>query len=147
MGGVEIKRDMILFYGNTAGFVSDGQAVADPIFRCPELEQYLHSRYTVEWREGLFERLTASAAAPDEPPAPAQCRVWQLRRDVDPRLKFCGYQETLALAGPPRPANYELLYQGQAALAPELRISDVLEVDGRFYFADRRSVREIPFQH
>ena len=41
MNGISIKKDRILFYGNTAGYVDGGKAVVDPIFHCEELKDYL----------------------------------------------------------------------------------------------------------
>jgi len=146
MGGIEIKRDLVIFYGNTAGFINGDQATVDPIFRCDELEAFLRGRYKVDWQEGLFERLTAQGDNQVSQPVALRCRVWQLRREADPRLKFTGYAETVALIGQPRRVDYEIAYEGEAGSAPELRISDVLEIDGRCYFAGRRDVQEIPFQ-
>ena len=33
MAGIAVKNNLILYYGNMAGYVEDGKAVLDPMFK------------------------------------------------------------------------------------------------------------------
>jgi len=41
------------------------------------------------------------------------CRVWQLKPDVDIRMKFIGYEELIRDFGPPVRDHYQLVYDGE----------------------------------
>jgi len=96
------------------------------------------------------------------------CRIYQLRPDVDVRMKFIDYDEMLKRFGEPDPMNYDLVYDGQietddpGKIFDKFRlehppgfsghspsISDVIELydqDGRtFYYVGRSNFPQIDF--
>ena len=56
------NRNRLIFYGNTVGYVKDDAAVVDEMFQTDELSRYLaRLNLTPQWKEGVFDRLAASA--------------------------------------------------------------------------------------
>ena len=53
------KKDRIIFFGNTAGYIDGNTAVVDPMFYCGELNDFLKEkqRLNVEWEDGIYDRL------------------------------------------------------------------------------------------
>lgn len=41
MRNIRMEKDIILYYGNPAGYVSGGKAVVDPLFKSEELNAFL----------------------------------------------------------------------------------------------------------
>jgi hypothetical protein len=169
----ELRGGVIRHYGNKAGYTEGGKAIVDTMFASPELSGWLgERRYDVEWRDGVYDRLT-NAAGPGAPEL-KRVRIWQLKPDVDPMMKFIGYGESLKNFGEPRPENYETVYDGQPGTNdldeifelfnlshPEgfaghsLSMSDVVELyDGsgaggaalcEFHYVDRFGFNQIEF--
>ena len=130
MKSIEIRNGRILYYGNEAGYMENGKAVVDPIFRNKELSGFLEKeKLEALWTNGVYDRLAAEKqavpAAPqpsgagqvhgisEQRPALKSCRIWQLKSGVDIRMKFIGYDELLKSFGEPDPTNYRLAYDGQ----------------------------------
>jgi len=44
MPGIFIKKDRIIFYGNTAAYIDNGKAIVDPMFYCGELNDFLTAK-------------------------------------------------------------------------------------------------------
>ena len=129
MRGIRMEKDTILYYGNAAGYISNGKAVVDPLFQSKELQDFLDRQKDVtevKWINGTFDRLTNGrlslhssrdpnytkychtvarvagiAGSETDDPTCANClrglrvRIWQLKPDVDIRMKFIGYDETV----------------------------------------------------
>ena len=56
------NRNRLIFYGNMVGYVKDDAAVVDEMFQTDELSHYLaRLNLTPQWKEGVFDRLAASA--------------------------------------------------------------------------------------
>lgn len=184
MKNIEIRNGRILYYGNEAGYVENGRAVVDPIFQSDELSGFLaKEKLETLWTNGVYDRLTAAretAAAgtevltdglahglPDRPSLKS-CRIWQLKPDVDIRMKFVGYDELLKNFGEPSPGNYRLAYDGQVETndleelytkfnidhppgyeGHSLSMSDVVELydetGSTFYYVDHFGFKEIGF--
>jgi hypothetical protein len=172
MKGIEIKSGCVFYYGNPAGYVDSGTAVLDNMFRGDELDSWItKSGLTPKWSDGVYDRLANGAPAQaGELPAPQKsCRIWQLRPDVDPMMKFVSYAETTGRFGEPDPANYILAYDGQLGTNDleeiwtrlnqddrppgytgySLSMSDVIELydhsGSEFHFVDRFGFKEIGF--
>ena len=186
MKNMEIRNGRVLYYGNEAGYVENGKAVVDPIFRGDELAGFLEKeKLEALWTNGVYDRLAAekqtASVAPqpsgseqahgisEQRPALKSCRIWQLKPDVDIRMKFIGYDELLKSFGEPDPANYRLVYDGQAETndleelyakfnteqppgyeGHSLSMSDVVELYDEagsfFHYVDRFGFQEIGFQ-
>lgn len=172
MNGISIKKDRIIFYGNTAGYVDGSKAVVDPMFHCEELKDYLTEKkgLEVQWTNGVYDRLANSKPDLDgNAPVPKACRIHQLKPEVDVMMKFIGYDELLDRFGKPNPENYQVVYDGQLETnnldaiyekfninhppgyqGHSLSMSDVIELyddsGSTFHYVDRFGFKEIDFQ-
>lgn len=178
MSGIKIENGIILFYGNAAGYVSKGRAVVDIMFGSEELAEFLKQHQDIKefkWMDGVYERLMSGQRENHDIQLLKNCRVWQLEPDVDIGMKFIGYDEMLKRYGPPDPANYQMVYDGEVDTndleglyakfnADErptgytgysLSMSDVLElydahandvgVRSEFYYVDRFGFKQVDF--
>ena len=169
---VWIENGIIVFYGNRAGYVREGYAVADPVFHTSELEGFLKKQGQIRdivWEERTFELLESRKDIKEAPGGVKRVRVWQLDPGVDIEMKFISYAETKRLFGEPDRVKYRIVYDGIAktddleslyyafqAELPEgykghvLSVSDVLELyDGHgstFYYVDQIGFVQIPFE-
>ena len=172
MNGIQIKNNKILYYGNAAGYIEKGKAVVDPMFENDELKAYLSNTkgFDVEWKSGVYERLTEGKLESDgNAQLLKKCRVWQLRPDVDPMMKFIGYDELLEHFGEPAPDNYRMVFDGEVDTnnldelfakfnlahpsgyeGHSLSMSDVVELydssGSSFHYVDRFGFAEVTFQ-
>lgn len=129
MKPIRIDKGIILYYGSRAGTVSGGCAMVDPIFKQEELQSFLEKQEDIQeikWTNGMFERLMNLPEKKGELQPLKNCRVWQLKPDVDIGMKFIGYEDTLRLFGPLDPANYMPVYDGA------VETNDVEELYGIF---------------
>lgn len=184
MKNIEIQNGCVLYYGNAAGYVENGKAVVDPIFRNGELSDFLaKEKLEALWTNGVYDRLAASKETVVTGPqisttgpshqsltqSPLKCcRIWQLKPDVDVRMKFIGYDELVRDFGEPEPGNYRLAYDGQVETndleelyakfnteqppgyeGHSISMSDVVELydetGGSFHYVDRFGFKEIGF--
>ena len=114
--GIEQRNGCVFYYGNPAGYVDQGTAVMDNLFRSDELEEWLAKRsLNVEWTDGVYDRLSSGVSTQiGETVSPLKyCRIWQLKPDVDIMMKFIGYKEMLERFGEPDRVNYSVAYDGQ----------------------------------
>lgn len=168
MGGIRIQRGRILYYGSPVGYVEGGRATVDPLFQREELLRYLaEQKLEACWVSGVYERLTSDAVDDGTISVPLSCRIYQLRREADIRMKFIRLAELRKRFGEPDPKQYRLVYDGQTATRdlesiyegfqqkpPEkdgrfLAMSDVIELsDGSesdFYYVDQFEFQKILF--
>lgn len=55
MRGASIEKSTILYYGNPAGYLTDGKAVVDPLFQTEEMTAFLSRQKDiaeVKWTSG-----------------------------------------------------------------------------------------------
>ncbi len=170
MPGIHIKKDIIIFYGNTAGYITGGKAVVDPVFHCGELNDFLAVKQglAVEWVNGVYDRLANSTFGIEGIPEIKSCRIYQLKPEVDVMMKFIGYDELLKSFGRPDRQKYRVVYDGQIETdnldaifekfnlhhppgfrGHSLSISDVIELRGKdgseFHYVDRFGFKQIEF--
>lgn len=115
MKPIQIEKGVILYCGNRVGQLIDGCAKVDPMFQREDLSEFLEWHpdiREVRWEEGMFERLMDKMKTDPEQPPLKDCRVWQLKPDVNIRMKFIGYEELCHLFGSPDLVNYEKVYEG-----------------------------------
>ena len=173
MRGIELKNGCIFYYGNPSGYMEDGTAIVDSMFKNEEFSKWLGNRkLTAKWTEGVFERLSIEGVLliNNERPVPLKdCRIWQLRADISPECKFIGYEELKENFGEPDKSNYELVYEGEIEtndlesiytkfnlnhprefIGHSLSMSDVVELyddnGSEFYYVDRFGFKEIDFE-
>jgi len=172
MSGISIKNQRILYYGNTAGYLDNGKAIVDPMFHSDELKEYLAEKQGMEiqWTSGVYDRLANGKPGMDgDTPILKNCRIHQLKPDVDVMMKFISYDLLLERFGEPDPENYRVVYDGQLETndldaifekfnldhpagyeGHSLTMSDIIELydqDGStFHYVDRSEYKEIDFQ-
>lgn len=172
MKSIRIENGIIVYYGNLVGRISNGKAVVDPMFEGPELNDFLEKQRNVseiQWKDGVFDRLSNGPRETREIQILKSCRVWQLKPDVDIHMKFIGYDKLLQRFGPPDPANYQLVFDGLVdtndleALYTKfnidhpadyrghsLSISDVLELydelASTYHYVDRFGFKQVDFE-
>ena len=108
------NENLIIYYGNKAGYIKDDQAVIDPMFQNEELVDFLtkENRFNISWKEGVFDALIHNSAA--DAMGLKACRIHQLKPEVDARMKFISYDELIMRGfGKPNPENYQVVFDGE----------------------------------
>lgn len=164
------RQNRLVYYDNPVGYVREQTAVVDELFRSEELTAHLEKRgLTPRWECGIYDRLVAGAVpGQDAEQIPKGCRVWQLKKNVDARMRFIGYREAVERFGEPDAENYALVFEGDLgtedleqiynlcrdAPPPDYRghrmgLSDVVELydesGSAFYYCDRIGFQHISF--
>lgn len=91
MPGITLQNGLITYYGNPAGYTEKNKAVVDRIFQGDELTSWLKGHGLLpNWTDGVMERLIAGERLSGSENAMLlkNVRIWQLRPEVDVRLKF-----------------------------------------------------------
>lgn len=173
MRGIRIENSRILYFGNPAGYIAGATAVVDPIFKSEELNAYLERQggiETISWKGGVYDRLINGISELQDGEPLKNCRIWQLKPDVDIHMKFSDYESLVKRFGEPEPQNYRIAYDGeietndlerilekfdagQAVHGYEghpIAVSDVIELyDGegsKFYYVDAKVFQAIAFE-
>ena len=172
MRGIRMEKDIILYYGNAAGYVSGGKAVVDPLFESQELKDFLARQKDVsevKWTDGVFDRLMNGQRENREITPLKNCRIWQLNPESDILMRFIDYDEMVEKFGEPNMRNYEAVYDGEVETNdleniyakfnvehPEgftghsLSMSDVVELyddaGSEFHYVDRIGFKQINFK-
>lgn len=163
-----IKNDIILFYGNNAGYIDGNQAVVDTMFESKELSEFLNKKgYEIKLSTGVFDRLvSAKHRIDDENLKIKSCRIYQLKTDVNPNIKFVSYSDLLNMRCRVEEENYTLVYDCEVETnnldeiydrfsenlpsqykGHPISMSDIIEIYDRnqsnFYYVDRSGFKEI----
>lgn len=172
MRGIRMEKDIILYYGNAAGYVSGGKAVVDPLFKSQELKDFLSRQKDVsevKWTDGVFDRLMNGQRESHEITPLKNCRIWQLKPESDILMRFIGYDEMVEKFGEPNMRDYEAVYDGevetndlesiyatfnvehpQGFTGHSLSMSDVVELyddtGSKFHYVDRFGFKQIDFK-
>lgn len=171
MNGIHIKNDRIQFYGNIAGYIENDMAVVDPMFDCEELKDYLTEKQglKVQWTNGVFDRMANSKTDIEGKTSLLKnCRIYQLKPDVDIMMKFISYDDLVERFGEVEPENYQVVYDGQLETndldgiyekfnlnhppdykGHSLSMSDVIELydntGSSFHYVDQFGFKQIEF--
>lgn len=106
-------ENLVNFYGNRAGFVKGKTAYIDAMFDRAELRSILKEKYSLETQieEGLYDRLISGDMIEAE--TLKRCRIYQLKPDVNVRMKFISLKDLQKLGfGKPNPDNYIIVFDG-----------------------------------
>lgn len=173
MNHIHMEHGIIVYYGNRVGRVHGDKAVVDPMFEGEELNVFLKRQSgirEVKWTEGVFDCLMNGQKDTREVQILKDCRVWQLKPEVDIHIKFIGYEELTKQFGEPDPHNYQLVFEGEVdtndlealyekfnmAHPPgyqghSLSMSDVVELydetGSSFHYVDRFGFRTVDFEN
>ena len=154
---IEIRRDIILFRGQPIGKTQNGVATIDERFLSKEIARFLQPYCrSVRWESGFAWKLQEQ-----ETKSRIDLRVYQLKPEVDPLVKFAGLD---SLEGDVLPENYRLVFEGKTsetdvnAVYQSMRESpppgfsghavtrsDVIELQGQFYYIDTFALVPITF--
>ena len=169
MRSIELKNKCLLYYGNPIGYQRDGGVTADPMFRRPDLEEWLEKKgLAVQWVDGVYDRLASGGyqTAIDNRKPLKSCRIWQLGPTAPIAMRFIGLDRMRAEYDGPDLARYQVVFDGEVGtndleglwetfcrqkLGPDgqpLAISDVIELydagGSEFYYVEKRSI--VPVQ-
>lgn len=171
MNPIRIEQGIVVYYGNLAGRVTNGKAIVDPMFQGAELTDFLSRQKNireVQWTTGVFDRLMGAGLDSGEAQVLKNCRIWQLKPEVDIYKKFIGYEQLLRDFGPPDALDYQVAFDGEVNTNDleelydrfryeppsdyadhSISISDVLELydeNGReFHYVDRIGFKQVDF--
>ena len=124
MQSIEIRGNLLYYYGNMAGHVDGGRATIDAMFENDELSEWLSGRdMKASYREGVFDQLILSgpeshnlrswdnaSPAQQEPDSAKRVRIWQLKPESDFTIRFRDYDE---LSRPPDQNDYRAVFDGE----------------------------------
>lgn len=171
MGKIMIDdENIILYYGNKAGYIKENQAVVDVIFQHETLIDFLtkENSFNVNWKEGVFDALINNSAM--DAIGLKACRIYQLKPETDVRMKFISYDELIMRGfGKPNIENYTIVFDGEIETndlekiyekfntshtygynGHSLTMSDVIElyddVGSCFHYVDSIGFKEIEFE-
>lgn len=169
MKGISIDKQMIQYYGNTAGYIAKDTAVIDPLFQNERLERFLKKQgYKTHYEEGTYDRLMAGSKPGEEINIKRPCRIWQLKPEVAAEKKFIEYNQFLKGYGSPSLQEYQMVFDGRVETndleelfdqfsqyhetegynGHPLSVSDVIELydhgGSEFHYVDRFGFQELP---
>ena len=174
MKNIYFCEGILIYYGNPAGYLSDGKVVLDPIFDKREIMDYLSEKENleVEIRAGVYDRLSEGGGI--EPAGTEnrgrRIKIYQLKQDSPFMMRFVSLAERKRRGfDKPQVQEYVLVYEGEVDTfhledvwekfgrrVPKdfeghaLSISDVVEFsDGeasRFFYVEPKGFAEIEFK-
>ena len=121
------------------------------------------------WKGGVYDRLMNGQAETQGCEPLKNCRIWQLKPDVNIHMKFIGYDTLVTRFGEPDPQNYHMVYDGEIETneleriydkfddgqevpgytGHSLSVSDVIELydeeASEFYYVDYRDFKPVVF--
>ena len=173
MKNIYFRDGILIYYGNPAGYLSEGKVVLDSIFDKEEIIAFLSEKekLAVEIRSGVYDRLSEGGGMEMtvEASKGRRIRIYQLEQDSPFMMRFISLAERRK-RGYDRPQlgeyvlvheeeiekfNLEEVWEKYGQAVPEnfeghaLAISDVIEfADGdasRFFYIDAAGYEEIQF--
>ena len=173
MKNIYFRDGILIYYGNPAGYLSEGTVVLDSIFDKEEIIAFLSGKekLAVEIRSGVYDRLSEGGGMEMtvEAAKGRRIRIYQLKQDSPFMMRFISLAERKKRGyDRPRREEYVRVYEGEienysleevwekyGRRVPEgfqghaLSISDVIEfADGeasRFFYVEPSGYEEIRF--
>ena len=105
-------RQRILLLGRPIGFIQKGAATVDDACHLLEVNRFLLPRCkSIRFTAGVAKKLEQ-----DEVMCKAhlirRARVYQLKPEVNPEMRFVGYEQLMARHGGVDPGNYAVVFDG-----------------------------------
>jgi hypothetical protein len=162
------EHGRILLLGRPIGFIQKGAATVDDACHLLEVNRFLLPRCkSVRFMPGVAKKLERDEIM-NTAHLIRQARVYQLKLEVDPEMRFVGYEQLMARHGGVDPGNYAVIFDGDVGSAdpetvyrmlrdspPEgykghaLARSDILELynpkESRFFYVDTFSLKPVDF--
>ena len=133
MKNIYFCEGILIYYGNPAGYLSDGVVVLDPIFDKREIMDYLSEKenLAVEIRAGVYDRLSEGGGI--EPAGTEnggrRIKIYQLKQDSPFMMRFVSLAERKRRGfDKPQMQEYVLVYEGEV---DTFHLEDVWEKFGR----------------
>ena len=173
MKNIYFRDGILIYYGNPAGYLSEGKVVLDSIFDKEEIIDFLSEKekLAVEIRSGVYDRLSEGGGMEMtvEASKGRRIRIYHLEQDSPLMMRFISLAERKKRGyDRPRREEYVRVYEGEienysleevwekyGRRVPEgfqghaLSISDVVEfADGevsRFFYVEPSGYEEIRF--
>ncbi len=173
MKNIYFRNGILIYYGNPAGYLSEGVVVLDSIFDKAEIISYLSEKenLAVEVREGVYDRLSEGGGLEEAgiPKQGRRIRIYQLNNDSSIMVRFISLAEREKRGfGNPQRSEYVLVYEGEVDTfsleevwekfgrripkdfeGHALSISDVVEFTdneaSRFFYVEPKGFEEIVF--
>lgn len=126
------KEGIVEYYGNRAGYIKDNAAIMDEMFRREEIEQQLKNEniMNVIWKDGVYDKLIRGET--EDLTVLKNCRIHQLKPNVDMRMKFISYAELQNRGfGKPDMSNYRIVFDGSLGTNDLEEIYDLLSREER----------------
>ena len=174
MKNIYFRNGVLIYYGNPAGYLSDGKVILDSIFDKGEIKEFLSEKekLAVEVREGVYDRLLEGGGMEEVKIQGRERRIkiHQLKQGSPLMMRFISLAERENRGyGKPQAEEYALVYEGEVEnfsleevwekfgrRVPKdfeghaLSISDVVELiedeASRFFYVEPKGFAEIVFQ-
>lgn len=133
MKNIYFRDGILIYYGNPAGYLSDGKAVLDSIFDKEEIISFLSEKekLAVEIQSGVYDRLSEGGGMAETKieMAGRRIRIYQLKQGSPFMMRFVSLAEREKRGfEEPQPEEYVLVYEGET---DTFRLEDVWEKFGR----------------
>ena len=174
MKKIYFSNRILNYYGNPAGYLTDGKVVLDSIFNKKDVIEYLSEKekLAVEIRSGVYDRLSEGGGMDfvGKETIGRRIRIYQLKQDSPILMRFVSLAERKRRGfDQPQMQEYVLVYEGEVEdfqlekvwekfgrKVPDdfkghaLSISDVVEFsDGEtslFFYVEPKGFANIEFQ-
>lgn len=116
MKSINITKEGILqYYGNRAGYVKNGTAFVDEMFKKADVEEFLtkENGFKVEWQKDIYDRLVKGKIENSNQVTLKKCRLYQIKPTTNIEARYIGYKE-LKEKGfeEPNVEDYKIVYDG-----------------------------------
>ena len=133
MKNIYFRDGILIYYGNPAGYLSEGNVVLDSIFDRGEIIAYLSEKekLAVEIRSGVYDRLSEVGRMEVTVQAAKgrRIRIYQLKQDSPLLMRFISLAEREKRDfEKPKEKEYALVYEGEMET---FSLEDVWEKFGR----------------
>ena len=171
MKSISITKEGILqYYGNKAGFIKNGTAFVDEMFKKADVEEFLtkENGFKVEWQKDIYDRLIKGELDNTNQVTLKKCRLYQLKPTTDIESRYIDYKDLIDKGfKEPNADDYRIVYDGNIATnnlegiyaifdasdKPEgfneagIFISDVIELydenSNEFYYVNRSGFEKL----
>ena len=133
MKNIYFRNGVLIYYGNPAGYLSDGKVILDSIFDKGDIKEFLSEKekLTVEVREGVYDRLSEGGGMEEVKIQGRERRIkiHQLKQGSPLMMRFISLAERENRGyGKPQAEEYALVYEGEVE---NFSLEEVWEKFGR----------------
>lgn len=133
MKNIYFRNGVLIYYGNPAGYLSDGKVILDSIFDKGEIKEFLSEKekLAVEVREGVYDRLSEGGGMEEVKIQGRERRIkiHQLKQGSPLMMRFISLAEREKRGfEKPQQKEYALVYEGEV---DTFSLEDVWEKFGR----------------